>query len=155
MFSEEGFQAGAVRMAQSNMNITLTSVEDLRAAGRQDMADVALRAALSSAGTLMDRLRSMIVSERSSSNGHVISASPGVDLREHTFLLGTLSTLEHGVLHALRGAYPAMCGFADDDSRIVLHDAETVLRFAEMKLQLCSAMICSMEESAAQARPDQ
>ena len=151
MFPEQGFQAGAIRMAR-NSNISLTSLEDLRESGRQDPTHVAIRSAASQAKELLDRLQALMWRRRDGSSGVVFGTMAGVDLQEYMFVSTSVRTLEEGLHRGLLAQYPVTCGWTDDRTRLVnVETSADLVLFAAEALATTRAVVTEMEKAAAEA----
>jgi hypothetical protein len=118
MFSEEGFQAGGIRMAQ-NSNLTLTSIEDLRESGQRELADVAIRRAAAETRNLLDRSSALHRTERLSKSQFALGAAPGMTYRDLTDVENPLNMLEDGLLRGVHDQYPVRCGWTEARDAIV------------------------------------
>lgn len=101
---EQGFQAGAVRMAAAS-NISLTSLSDLRENTQHEQAQLEARSALSRLVLLEDELRGRAIVKRSPGST-TITYPPGLNTHELLPMHGRLGVAQSGLSRALAGVLP-------------------------------------------------
>jgi hypothetical protein len=150
LLSESGFQAGAVRAAEST-NILLTSLETLRADATSELAVLSIDHALRRYEDALSRLRDMTWRReyrRGDRSGGLMSYSP-----PHYFeFVGRTSVLEQSLRSARRGRFPAMLDIDAQERPRLTSDLSELLNYADSYLQTLHDYIETHKDFARNAR---
>lgn len=149
LLSESGFQAGAIRVA-TGLNITLTSLTDLRDNASEELAQVEAHSALHRIVVLQDRTRGLVVHDV---HGRVGRWLPGVDSNVILPLMGRLSLAREGLARASIGLLPTLVDLSPDERGIVARSVEDAVVIASDLAEVAEPQILEAERLA-MARPE-
>jgi Restriction endonuclease len=133
LLSESGFQAGAVRAAEST-NILLTSLETLRVDATSELTALAIDDLLRRYEDAMLRLSDMTWREeyrQSDRSGGLIGYSP----RGYFEVVGRASVLEQALRSARRNRFPVLLEVDTQERPRLTSDLTELLTYAEAYLQ--------------------
>lgn len=133
LVSEAGHQAGAVAAAK-HTNITLTSLEELRDAAKDEILSLGLTELQRRSGHMKEFIFSLWTTERHQAGHSMSQVRPGVDGRLATQIGGAVSILATGVERAILGAFPVPLRFLEDGNTLVT--AETLKDFVTLASQI-------------------
>jgi restriction system protein len=141
LLSESGFQAGAIRMAQSS-NITLSSISDLEENSEAERVQLKLRELRRRLSVVHDRIDALMI-HKVSHEGGAFSASaravPGADMQKLMTLRGFTGMIEFSLSAAEVGRQPLICYEWDLENVkpvIAKNDSEIVSRVDNILVHL-------------------
>jgi hypothetical protein len=155
LLSESGFQAGAIRVAETS-NITLTSLDDLRESTADERSRLEAQLALHRIVVLTDRLMRLRTHEQVTRGGHRIHLSkqlPGVDLGlDMVPLMGRLAAARECLTQGLANLLPSVVGFNPDGSVIIADSLERAVAVVSELADGVEPLIADQERRAEAAR---
>jgi hypothetical protein len=154
LLSEVGFQAGAIRMANSS-NITLSSLADLEENSEGERARLALVQLRRRISILIGRIGKLTTREdRSPQTGGTFTritygAVPGVDMRQVTQLYGKITMVQFGLSSGEAERYPF--SYTLQEKRVMARTAGELVATLDMEVTDIENQISSMEAAARDA----
>lgn len=137
LVSEAGHQAGAVAAAK-HTKITLTSLEELRDAAKDEILSLGLTELQRRSAHMKEFIFSLWTTERHQAGYSMSQVRPGVDGRLATQIGGAVSILATGVERAILGAFPVPLRFLEDGNTLVT--AETLEDFVTLASQILDGL---------------
>jgi hypothetical protein len=129
LFSESGFQAGAIK-ASANTNVSLTNLAEFESYAEQELYAATLVQMITETEKLHSEVKSLWIDD----NGR-LAPIPGLDLDQLIGLDGAILFFKLALQKALTGAFPISYPAVSDCSPVVSHDGASFLQNARSTLE--------------------
>jgi hypothetical protein len=145
LVSEAGFQSGALAVARKT-NITLTSLEELRAGARDELLALGLQEVQRRAGRMKDFVLSLWKWKRQEGGFSSGVISSEIDSKLATKIGGIVSVIDSGAQRAFLGTFPVPLRFLEDGNTLVgVNDLEEFVISASKLLDEMDALMVSLK----------